>query len=85
MERVLVKLTKLKLSNCLIEAILIRVRFKYSCIGFDFNSPSRSISFYCDTVLGRHRFRRKIFRHGGNKNKLLFIGYNIIETNENKK
>lgn len=75
---------KTKYSNCLIEAIRVRLSIKASRIGFDFNSPSRWISFYCDTEFGRHRFRRKIQRKG-NKNKLLFRGYNIIETDENKK
>ena len=69
---------KLKRSNCLIEAIRVWLRYKNSKIGYDFNSPTRWISFYCDTKDGRHRFRRKIMRKG-NKNKLLFIGYNVIE------
>jgi len=69
---------KLKKSNCLIQAIKVRMVYKGSSIGFDFNSPSKWPSFYVDTYRGRHRFRRKIYRNK-NKSTLLFIGYNIIE------
>lgn len=81
MERVLVN-KSLILSNCLIEALKIRLTQRCSAIGWDFNSPSGGISFYCDTIYGRHRFRRKIFKRS-NKSKILFIGYNIVISDEN--
>lgn len=76
--------TKLRRSNCLVEAIRVKLIYKYSLIGWDFDSPSGWISFYCDTEYGRFRFRRKIYRNK-NKSKLFFIGYNIIEKDENQK
>lgn len=68
----------LKRSNCLIEAIRNKWNHPEGKIGFDFNSPSGSISFYFDLNGERIRFRRKLRRHG-NKGKLLFLGYRFVE------
>jgi hypothetical protein len=67
-------------SNCLIQSLIVNFKhFPNGRVNFDFNSPSRSISFYCDVKgVGRFRFRRKIMAHG-NKSKLLFLGYTYIE------
>lgn len=70
---------ELKKSNCLIESIKLWIQSPFKRkIGFDFNSPSQSISFYCIIENRKYRFRRKIFRRG-NKSKILFIGYRYIE------
>lgn len=71
---------RLYFSNCFIQALKIRLLyFRSSKMGFDFDSPSRLPSFYCD-VRGRFRFkfRRKLRRYS-NKGILLFWGYTSIK------
>ena len=64
-------------SNCLIEAIKLKIKHPKGKIGLDSNSPS-GISFYFDYQGVRYRFRRKIKRKG-NKNLIYFIGYRVTE------
>lgn len=68
----------LKKSNCLIEALLLRLSNRGSTFGFDFNSPRGTISFYCIIGEDRYRFRRKMRVHS-NKNKYYFVGYRVVE------
>lgn len=68
---------KLIRSNCLIESFKLWIRnpFKRK-IGYDYNSPSGTISFYCRIEDIEYRFRRKIFRNK-NKSKIFFLGYRV--------
>lgn len=66
-------------SNCFFQAVKVFILyFPKGRIGFDFNSPSGFVSFYCDVEQNRFRFRRKIRRYS-NKSKFLFYGYTVIE------
>lgn len=69
---------QLKLSNCLIEAIKLKLQYPDGKIGCDNNSPSGGVSFYFDIGNQRFRFRRKIRRYG-NKSVVLFKGYRVVE------
>lgn len=69
---------KLIRSNCLIEAVKLKVQHPSGKISYDFNSPSGSISFFFDFEDKRYRFRRKIRRYS-NKNAVLFVGYRVVE------
>ena len=68
----------LRYSNCLIEALRQKWNHPEGKIGYDYNSPSGSISFYFELNGERIRFRRKLRRYG-NKGKLLFLGYKFVE------
>lgn len=72
---------KLIKSNCFFQAIIVFFKFfPNGRIGYDFNSPTRWISFYCDVnKTDRYRFRRKIIRRKKNSSKILFIGHTVIE------
>lgn len=69
---------KLIRSNCLIEAVKLKLKNPSGTISYDFNSPSGNISFFFDYQGKRYRFRRKIRRYS-NKSTVLFVGYRFIE------
>ena len=73
-----VNTTGLKYSNCLIESIILQLDNPHGDIGMDKNSPSGRTTFYFDLNGLRYRFRRKIRRYG-NKSRILFYGYRVIE------
>lgn len=75
MKQVLIK------SNCLIEAVKLKLDNPYGKIRWDRNCPSGGISFYFDHYGVRYRFRRKIRRHS-NKGGIVFWGYRVTETIE---
>lgn len=64
-------------SNCLIEAIKLKIKNPSGTIGYDFNSPSGSISFYFidENYIYRFRRNRKI-KH--NNSKIYFEGYRVL-------
>ena len=68
----------LRYSNCLIEALRQKWNHPEGKIGYDYNSPSGSISFYFELNGERIRFRRKLRRYG-NKGKFLFLRYKFVE------
>lgn len=65
-------------SNCLIEAVKLKLKYPEGKISYDFNSPSGNISFFFDLDGERYRFRRKI-RRFSNKSPIFFIGYRFVE------
>lgn len=65
-------------SNCFIEAIKLKFANPKGKIKWDTNCPSGGISFFFEDDNHLYRFRRKI-RRKGNKSKILFIGYRVVE------
>lgn len=74
---------KLIYSNCLIEAIRLKIKNPRGKIGCDLDSPSGLPSFYFKYKGKMYKFRRKLRRYS-NKGWLLFYGYQqVTELNQN--
>ena len=69
---------KSKRSNCLIQAVVRYVKsYPHGKIGYDYNSPNRSISFYCN-VNKEKQFRFRRIKEKNNTNKFFFKGKVVI-------
>lgn len=71
-------ITKPKLSNCLIQCLIFRFRFKKSKIKAYYNNRYKTISFYL-VIDKTHEMRFRFRKIAKIKTKFLFIGINEIK------